>query len=70
MREDIYWLYTAPLEGGGHEVVRTSEDEIRRLYYPYWSREMWKVEKQADITFENCLQDWVAVHWAWREEEE
>lgn len=52
-------------EGITNNVITVTEDEIRRLYYPYWARQMWRVGKQDQISFEACLEDWLTVHWAW-----
>lgn len=63
-----YYSYNEYDENGGH-VVTKSEDEIRAEYYPYWRTKM--IEKfgkaHFDITycFEDCLDDWKIINWAW-----
>lgn len=54
----------------GNDVVQTmSEDEIREEYYPYWKERMIKKygeeEFKKNWSFEECLEDWVVVNWAW-----
>lgn len=53
----------------GNHVITKSEDEIRREYYPYWRDCMinkYGAEAVArDWSFEDCLEDWVVVNWAW-----
>ncbi len=53
--------------GPGHYVTMT-EREILRQYYEYWRAGMVRIGKLDDITPENCIQDWVVVHWAWKGE--
>ena len=52
------------------DVVETmSEDDIRKEYYPYWYGKMCEKFGQERVdayyTFEDCLDDWKVVHWAW-----
>jgi len=53
---------------GGY-VVTMSEDDIREQYWPYWYGEMCekfgKEEVDGKYSFEDCLDDWVIVNWAW-----
>ena len=54
----------------GNDVVQTmSEDEIREEYYPYWKERMIKKYGEEEFkktwSFEECLEDWVVVNWAW-----
>jgi hypothetical protein len=54
-------------ETGGY-VVTVSEDEIRRDYYPYWQERMLKKFEPKELekfSFEDCLEDWIVVNWAW-----
>lgn len=59
-------------ENGGY-VVTFSEDEIRRMYYPYWYEQMCKKYEQAYVdenySFEDCLDDWIATNCAWEVKE-
>ena len=61
-----YWTY---VEHGkeGKEVYRTvSEAQIIKEYYPYWCQRMREVGKEHLISREECIDDWVVLHWAWR----
>jgi hypothetical protein len=55
-------------ETGGY-VVTKSESEIRSEYYPYWLKKMYekfgKTYVDANYSFEDCLDDWIVVNWAW-----
>jgi hypothetical protein len=55
-------------ETGGY-IVTVSEDDIKRTYWPYWYNRMCAKYEQAYIdenyTFEDCLEDWIVVNWAW-----
>jgi hypothetical protein len=60
-------------ETGGY-VVTMSEEEIRKEYWPYWYKKMCEKYGQErvdnDYTFEDCLTDWIIVHWAWESKNE
>jgi len=49
-------------QGGEHDVTRT---EILKTYYPWWKKQMRKVDKHDQISPRNCVEDWIVVHWAW-----
>ena len=63
-----YFSYNEYDDNGGH-VVTMSEEEIRKEYYPYWYGKMCnkfgKDHVDEKYSFENCLDDWRVVHWAW-----
>ena len=50
-------------------VVTFSEEDVRKTYYPFWYEKMCKKygKEHVDATysFEDCLDDWVVVNWAW-----
>jgi hypothetical protein len=56
-------------ETGGY-IVTKSEKEIRSEYWPYWYKRMCdkfsKFEVDRKFTFEDCLDDWIIVNWAWQ----
>ena len=63
-----YYSFAYPTEGD--DVVETmSEDDIRKEYYPYWYGKMCekfgKEHVDANYCFEDCLVDWIVIHWAW-----
>lgn len=43
-----------------------SEDQIIESYWNYWSKKMIEKfgENHPEITRENCINDWIVVHWA------
>lgn len=53
----------------GHQVVTKSEDDIRAEYFPHWKDRMiqkfGKEKYDSTYGFEECLDDWVIVNWAW-----
>lgn len=54
----------------GEDLIETlSEDDIRKEYYPYWYRKMCekfgKENVDSNYSFQDCLDDWIVVHWAW-----
>lgn len=64
-----YFSYDEPDEDFNNIVVTKSEEEIRKEYYPLWYERMCKkFGKEVvdrDYSFEDCLDDWVVVNWAW-----
>lgn len=50
-----------------------SEDDIRKGYYPYWydrmCKKFGKEKVDSEYCFEDCLDDWMIVHWAWEVKE-
>jgi len=59
-----YYSFAYPLDGD--DVVETlSEDDIISQYYTYWSIKMLKNVRDADISRENCIEDWKTLHWVW-----
>lgn len=52
-----------------HFVRTVSEEEIERDYYPYWREQMIKKYGQEHVDrvycFQDCVDDWIAVNWAW-----
>lgn len=50
-------------------IVTKSEEEIRKEYWPYWYGKMCnKFGKEIvdkNYSFEDCLEDWIIVNWAW-----
>lgn len=61
-----YYTISFPGEFGQHVVETWSEEQILASYLSYWTSKM--LEKyqapHPDITQENCISDWCAVHWA------
>ena len=56
------WLVLSP---EGDEVV-SEEEIISGGYFDYWKSKM-QIKFGADselITKENCIEDWVVIHWA------
>lgn len=46
-------------------VETVSEEDVRREYWPYWSKNMRSVGvEESMITFENCLKDWEITNMA------
>ncbi len=68
MRYFSYNEYEADHPARGY-VVTLSEEDIRKEYWPYWYKKMCAKYEQSYVdqnyTFEDCLCDWIAVHWAW-----
>lgn len=67
-----YFSFNEFDESGG-SVVTMSEEEVRKEYWPYWYEKMCQKYEQSYIdehySFEDCLEDWITVHWAWEVKE-
>lgn len=59
------WAYDEPGPDGNVHVVKT-EKEILDTFFEFWSNELIKQKKFHLITDENCIDDWVAVNWAYK----
>lgn len=64
-----YYCYNEYSEEEENLVITVSEEQIRRDYYPWWYGKMCeKFGKEVvdrDYSFEECLNDWIVVNWAW-----
>lgn len=72
-----YFCYTEPLSDIDnpldiHTVITCSEEDIRRVYYPKWYKQMCDTYGQDIVdryySFEECLQDWIIINSAWKSE--
>jgi len=64
-----YFSYNE-FDSTGGRVVTMSEEEIRKEYWPYWYDMMCskfgRFHVDENYCFEECLEDWATVHWAWK----
>lgn len=55
-------------------VETVSEEDIRRDYYPWWYRQMCKKFGTEEVdklySFQDCLDQWIIVNWAWEVKDE
>jgi|LakMenEpi03Aug12_release.lakeMendotaPanAssembly.Ray.scaffolds.fasta_scaffold625868_3 hypothetical protein len=59
-----YWTIVFPGEFGQHVQETWSEDQIIKSYYTYWSTKMIQNVKDADLSRDKCIEDWIVIHWA------
>jgi hypothetical protein len=63
-----YFSYNT-LKDDEHLIETMTEDEIRKIYYPWWYERMCnkfgKDVVDSTYNFEDCLEDWKIVNWAW-----
>lgn len=71
-----YFSYNEPGEYPkpyGFYIKTVSEEEIRKEFYPFWYDRMCKKfgKDHVDKTynFEDCLEDWKVVNYAWEVDE-
>ena len=64
-----YFTYVEPDEDDNPLFFTHSEEHIRENYYPYWKEQMTKAGLESKISFENCLDEWQIVNWAWETDE-
>jgi hypothetical protein len=66
-----YYSYNEYIEDPSKDnfVVTLSEEDIRKSYYPHWYDKMCKMFGKDYVdekySFEDCLDDWIVVNWAW-----
>ena len=56
--------WNEPGDDGENIVMTTTDEEIIANFYPHWCEQMRKAGKDAWISYEECIEDFVAVHWA------
>ena len=59
-----YYTISFPGEFGQHVVETWSEEQILKSYYTYWATKMIDAGKGNSISKEECIDDWIVVHWA------
>ena len=63
-----YFQHMEPNEDGEDITVITTDEDIRRAYYPYWYDKMCKKygKEHVDETYslEECIEDWMIIHYA------
>lgn len=47
--------------------VRISKQEILDTYYEYWKSQMVRVGKKDQISEDSCVEDFIVIHWAWKD---
>jgi len=70
-----YFSYNEYVEdANANSVVTLSEEDIRRDYWTFWYGKMCekygKEHVDATYCFEDCLDDWIVVNWAWEVSDE
>lgn len=58
------WRYVWPDENFDPVEEFVSEAEILTNYHPWWAAEMKRIGREHLISDENCIHDWVVLHWA------
>lgn len=64
-----YWSIGYPDEDNNDVVETLSEKEILDQFWDHWYNKMChkfgKEHVDANYTKQDCIDDWVVVHWAW-----
>lgn len=61
-----YWCINYVNENDEDVVETYSEQEIIEKEWKRWCDNMQKVGKNlSDYTFQDCIDDWIVVNWAW-----
>lgn len=58
------WQIVYPGENNNTIYEILNEVQILNNYYDYWSNKMFNIGKGLQATENNCIEDWVVVHWA------
>jgi len=59
-----HFQFVEPGENDEPVVVDISEEELRTSYFDWWQEQMREAGKADKISFECCVEDFCAVHWA------
>ncbi len=60
------WSYAEPTSADDSTPIEFifTEEEIIKMYFPYWKERMIKAGKEHLISKELCIEDWVIINWA------
>ena len=63
-----YWKYVVEedYEGEHFGFSLISEKDIIKDYFPEWERDMKSMGREDEISYENCIQEWVIYYQAWQ----
>ena len=64
-RKDEVYVVVTPSPNSSEPV--TSEYSVLKIFeefWEYWSFRMARLQRSQLITLENCLEDWITLHWA------
>lgn len=59
-----YYTICFPGEYGQNVVETWSEEQILKSYYAHWTHKMVQANKHDQVSEQQCIDDWVVVHWA------
>lgn len=60
-----YWLYVEPAGKTSEPIFTVMSDKaILGEYWNYWCEQMTRVGKASEVNEEDCILDWVMLHWA------
>lgn len=62
----MLYCYVEPGDNNEAVVVKRSREWLMQHYYPYWAKRMKDVGLPPDP--EQCIEDWLVVHWGWTEQ--
>ena len=59
-----YYTIVFPGEFGQHTQETWSREQILKCYWTSWNRKMFQANKGDEATEDNCIDDWITIHWA------
>lgn len=60
------WKVVEPGDDGSTVETIFTENDIIETFFEYWRKRMIENGLADQVSVENCIQDWVTVHWAER----
>jgi len=69
-----YFAYNDLGENGEPIVTIVTDQQILKEYWEYWCRSMEEkkgltVEEFRALNQDDCIEDWINIHWAWQVDE-
>jgi len=59
-----YYTIVFPGEFGQHVQETWNREQILKFYWTHWNRKMFQSGNSDKVTEDNCIEDWITIHWA------
>jgi hypothetical protein len=59
-----YYTIVFPGEFGQHVQETWTREQILKFYWTHWNRKMFQSGNSDKVSEDNCIEDWITIHWA------